>query len=108
MINFIDCPCCEEKKENLNHSINYKNKIGKSEFDEELFQNRKIYLCENCGFSYSTPFIDNKTLEHFYKNSFARRRMRSMYVSAKRKFRFSLTSLQRIFYASAFLKKITQ
>ena len=99
----IDCPCCGYEKNLLNDTINYINRDSYSDFGEEIFKDRKIYHCNECKFSYSTPFLSNEVLANFYSNNFSKSRMHSMMVQAKRKFRFSLVSLQRIFFACAFL-----
>ena len=101
----INCPCCGEDKNNLDNSINYTNKIFFSEFGEEVFSDRKMHHCNKCNFSYSTPFLSDEVLDNFYSNEFSKRRMHSMLVQAKKKFRFSLVALQRIFFVSAFLNK---
>ena len=102
--NMIDCPCCNEKKQNLNTSVRYVNVKFKLEENLELFNNRKLILCTNCNFSYSLPFLSEDNLNDFYYNSFPKRRLRSMEINAKKSFSFNLISLQRIFFASAFLK----
>ena len=102
--NMIDCPCCNEKKQNLNTSVRYVDVKFKSEENQELFNNRKLILCTNCNFSYSLPFLSEVNLNDFYYNSFPKRRLRSMEINAKKSFSFNLISLQRIFFASAFLK----
>jgi len=99
----IDCPCCGYEKNLLDESINYINRDSYSEFGEEVFRDRKIYHCNECKFSYSTPFLSNEVLDRFYSNSFSKSRMHSMIIQAKKKFRFSLISLQRIFFVCAFL-----
>ena len=101
----INCPCCNEDKNNLDSSINYVNKKFFSEHREEIFSDRKMHHCNKCNFSYSTPFLSDEILDQFYLNDFSKRRMNSMLVQAKIKFKFSLVSLQRIFFVSAFLNK---
>ena len=101
----IDCPCCNENKDQLDRSINYINKKFFSEFGEEKFSNRKMYHCNKCNFSYSTPFLSNDILDEFYGKEFSKRRLHSMLTQAKIKFKFSFVSLQRIFLACAFLNK---
>ena len=95
--NIINCPCCNEDKNNLDSSINYVNKKFFSEYGEEKFSDRKMYHCNECNFSYSTPFLSDEILDQFYSNEFSKRRMNSMLIHAKMKFKFSLVTLQRIF-----------
>ena len=58
--NMIDCPCCNEKKQNLNTSVRYVDVKFKSEENQELFNNRKLILCTNCNFAKGMKKNKNK------------------------------------------------
>ncbi len=105
MIEKIDCPCCGSNKNNLSESINYINSDVYSDIGEEIFDNRKLYFCIKCNFSYSTPFLSNEILDNFYTHGFSKRRISDMNIEARREFKFSLPRLQRIFFASSFLNQ---
>lgn len=73
--NQIDCPCCNCKYNDLIDTCDY---LEPEYYPEILwdktFINRKLRICNVCGFSYSTPFLNNESIKNFYNIGFAKKR----------------------------------
>ena len=45
-----------------------------TEYGSEIFKDRQIQHCNNCHFSFSTPFISDEKLNYFYRVDFIKKR----------------------------------
>lgn len=87
----------------------YKNVKYYTEFGwKDVFDNRRLYLCDKCGFGYNLPFLTREVLDHFYDVEFIKKRKKYFFQSYF-KFRPDINLLYRImkFLSYASLKNNT-
>ena len=63
----ITCYCCANTEL---IEIKYINPEYYGEVNSEIFDNRQCYICGNCGFSFSWPFMEEQLLAKFYSESY--------------------------------------
>lgn len=66
----LKCVCCGNLN---NYYINYNNygyEILKKS-NEDIFKDLKIHVCQNCGYGWSYPIIENIKLTEFYKTKYS-------------------------------------
>lgn len=66
----MKCYCCEN---DYLQKIIYQNPEFHGEIGAEIFNDRELYYCSECQFSFSYPFIEDEKLSMFYEHYYQRR-----------------------------------
>jgi len=62
------CPVCDGRMSD--QVFDYINMVYESQKSKELFDPLKIYVCQNCGFGLSYPYLEDRALIDFYQNQY--------------------------------------
>lgn len=105
----LKCPICLSQNV-IDNTIKDNNLISyniqpKYEFKfENIFKNQNLYICKNCHFAFSYPFMNSNILNDFYNQGWSKDRLKSMIIESKKTFRPNPNILFRIFKITEFIK----